>query len=827
MEIDDWDILVGQTLGRYRLEKILGEGAYAVTFKALDTVIGIYRAIKILKGPTTDEAWIDEARKAAKVRNCPYVVQPIDILRDDIELNEGVYKARAIVWEYIDDNAITLKKFFEMSPNITGDLILEVCRQICIAIKAIQDAELEHGDLHEGNIMLIPPPEYDVRGRHLIKIVDFGLAASLRGFRSSDIESLGKIINRFWELSKEYEGEMILGDKRFILSLPSLISQIFDQNPERGLCDPVEILHRVESIGDDSSIDSEIRSRKLENPFQYLSVEEIPEESDLISYLYTDSLPWYKSVLSFGTIIISGIRGCGKSMVLKNMRLKTKLMSDVKRENISEEEFLGFYLHCNHSLNIPFGGKNIEYSSMNMDMILHYFNLVYSLEIVDSLRLYENIMKSKFSEIGKKNVYDYITSFFEKDSILIENMNILDHLKTLLEREAKLVEHYMVIKRPVKKFTGVRYLKDLCSVLEQNISLFNDKKIYFLLDDYSTARGINEYIQKSLNRVIGIRNDRFCFKITTERFAFIPVDKDNNILAQDREYRYYDLSQRFLTYTEKDVEKRFIKTLLNRRLKRAGIERDVEYFYGVYIPPDIDIGRSLGNKKTRKDTLYAGFNIICKLCSGDISTLLELCYAIYQEAKTKYKIPENKKENIPFDLQNEIITQFSRHRFALIKGMPDMGDELYSIAYAMGTISLTYLTEYGSVLDHTSGKERYQEIIRINIRGTKKLSREAKQIYEALIKYGIFTDAGTGYLWGDKITNLRLIFRKIYVPAFKISYRDRQALIMTPSLFENFLKDPEHFVREGTKFLRELKQIQTTLFDVFDISKKDEEDEQI
>src|SRR5438128_6803566 len=114
-----------------------------------------------------------------------------------------------------------------------------------------------------------------------------------------------------------------------------------DPSPERRLSNPVEILHRLQKMNEASRVGTISQNGRLADPFEYLNVEEIPEDSDLLSALFTDSLPWYRDAILFGTLLISGHRGCGKSMVLKNMRLKTKLTSEKGRKEVLADNYVG------------------------------------------------------------------------------------------------------------------------------------------------------------------------------------------------------------------------------------------------------------------------------------------------------------------------------------------------------------------------------------------------------------------------------------------------------------------------------------------------------
>jgi len=799
MEEIDRLSLIGKIIGKYRIDKALksGEGAFGITYKALDTKIGTDVAIKIFKVATSDSSWMEEARKAARVKNCPYVARPIDFDEQNIEINGRIVRLRYIVSEFVDDNGITLKDFLDQMPNTTVDLAVEICRQLCVAIKAMQDAGIEHGDLHEGNIILIPPATFDPTGQYFLKVVDFGLAASLRRRSISDILSLAKIIRRFWDLNRYYNGERIGYDKKFIQSLPALIAQMEDRDPERRLDDPVAILCKIQEMKEKAKLVSSPTTRELTDPFEYLNVEEIPEDSDLLSYLFSDSLPWYKDATSFGTLLISGHRGCGKSMVLKNMRLKTKLMSEKGKKEILSDPYVGFYLHCHHNFYLPFAGKGIR--NLDLDMVLHHFNLLFTHEIIDSIIQLHNTLGIETTDSAKKALFDFVNEFLQiKSGLVLENTDLLEHLKTLVEREIRLTQRHIIDGQPFDKLTGASYLRDLCELLDECIEFFKNKKIYFLLDDFSDARGVKPDIQRSINRVIGYRNDRFCFKITTERYAFIPTDLDGNQLVEDREFKYIDLGQKYLSYPNESEEKEFIRSILDKRLERAGIDRKVQELFGTYEFPGGNVGTSLGDPDLRKATLYAGFNTIYNLCSGDVSTLLELCRDIYRQSKAKKKFPSSAQEHIDFSLQDEIITNFSGERVAMVRDIPEYGDRLFMIVNAMGEISRKYLYEYGEIGQQ---KDRYQEKIRIEVAGSKILDKDIASLYQAMIKYGIFTDAGTGYPWGAGINNLRLILRRIYAPAFRISFRNRECVRMTPDRFETFLNDPKSFSKYGTKFL--------------------------
>ena len=87
MKGEKWPSLEGISIGQYRIDKFLGEGAYGKTYKATNTKLDTDVAIKILKIPVDDKIWIEEAKKAAQIKNCQYVVRPLDFDKEKIKID--------------------------------------------------------------------------------------------------------------------------------------------------------------------------------------------------------------------------------------------------------------------------------------------------------------------------------------------------------------------------------------------------------------------------------------------------------------------------------------------------------------------------------------------------------------------------------------------------------------------------------------------------------------------------------------------------------------------------------------------------------------------
>ena len=798
----------GEKLNEYKIINKIGEGADGITYKAKDE-IGGYVVLKIIKTP--DSRWMEEAEKAVRLRNIPQIAMVFNVGETIRKTADGTeQKLKYIVWEYIE--GITLQSILESNKPIPSTLIIDLVRELGHAIKKMNDIGLVHGDLHSNNIILIPPDKDDLEERYRLKVVDFGLARSIRATKyKEDMEYLAEHLKACWDCNQNYGDRLTPHDKIFQKNLINLIRRMNDENLERRVYDPAAILSSIQKMKDYSMNKNE-NNVGLEHPFEYLNAEEIPEKTDLITRLYINNVPWLQEIEDSGTTVISGPRGSGKSMILKNMQLQTKMNSiNFTIDSLKAAKYLGFYVHSQNMLYMPFVGVGIEYNKKTLDKFIHYLNLLFSSQILDALIILNSKNILKFDTILQNILFEFFQKHIFKNNIkkiYINSDNLFQYSKTLIEKEIFIIQKQIQNNESMSSQSTASYLHHMISTLDSLSPIFKTKKFYFLLDDYSLPK-INMMVQKSLNRIIGFRNDRFYFKITTEKFGFILQDLDDKILQQDREFSYVDLGVRFMK-AEKMHKKQFIKDIFDKRLKRTGIKLFADEFFG---PQQFDkiadelISIQKRNDPDRKPRFeYAGFDVIYKLCMGDISTILQLCKEIYYAAKNND--PNLNLKGIKPKIQDEVIRKFSQKRLSQIKNIPRFGQELYNITESFGAISKKYLYDYNG-----SDKSKFLEVLRIELTDSDACMNEySYEMYKQLIFNGIFLDAGSTYPWERiKASNTKLILRPIYTPALKISYNDRYPLKIDCKTFEKFLTEPKKFEKYGNRTLKQLADEQSTI----------------
>lgn len=156
---------------RERNPVVLGEGGMGKTYKAQDTRLRRFVAIKVIRDALldNDEArarFFREARMATKIDH-PNVAQVLHLSEED---------ARPCFYamEFVD--GITLGHYLRTRDRLTPVMAMKVAYFVALALEASAHKGVVHRDLKPDNIMLVEATGGDFQ----VKVIDFGLAKPMQ-----------------------------------------------------------------------------------------------------------------------------------------------------------------------------------------------------------------------------------------------------------------------------------------------------------------------------------------------------------------------------------------------------------------------------------------------------------------------------------------------------------------------------------------------------------------------------------------------------------------------------------------------------------------------
>ena len=182
----------GQTIAHYTILEKLGEGGMGVVYKARDTHLDRFVAVKVLlpekmADPERKRRFVQEARAASGL-NHPNIVTVHDIT--------SVAGVEFMVMEYISGR--TLDQVISRK-GLRLNEVLRYAIQVADALAAAHKAGIVHRDLKPGNIM--------VTDSGLVKVLDFGLAKLTEPDSAGD--SAGTRTMRLEERPRTEEGALL------------------------------------------------------------------------------------------------------------------------------------------------------------------------------------------------------------------------------------------------------------------------------------------------------------------------------------------------------------------------------------------------------------------------------------------------------------------------------------------------------------------------------------------------------------------------------------------------------------------------------------------
>ncbi len=179
--------MIGKMLGnRYEILEKIGEGGMSIVYKAQCQILNRIVAIKVLKEEyANDDEFLqkfkNEALSVAKL-NHANIINVFDVGQDE--------DISYIVMEYVDGK--NLKEILKEEKKFSAEKVMDIAKQIAMALEEAHNKKIVHRDIKTQNIMLT--------SKGVVKVGDFGIAKAVS---SSTITASGAIMGSVHYFSPE------------------------------------------------------------------------------------------------------------------------------------------------------------------------------------------------------------------------------------------------------------------------------------------------------------------------------------------------------------------------------------------------------------------------------------------------------------------------------------------------------------------------------------------------------------------------------------------------------------------------------------------------
>jgi len=478
-------------------------------------------------------------------------------------------------------------------------------------------------------------------------------------------------------------------------------------------------------------IQSDKAVKKITDPFEYLSCEQIGDSHSLLKALYSDRFLGLSDIETRNNLVLTGPRGCGKSTVFKSLSLQHRLM--INEDHPGKLTYIGIYYRCD-DLYFAFPRYMTPGRQEAFDIPLHFIISTLLNELFDSIKRW--------------------ASKYYKDEFDKKEGNVSRLIWELLELSRS-------------QDPGI----------DSFSSFLNDRPFFFFIDDYSSPK-ITIELQQNLNRLLMQRTSSCFFKLSTESpVSYARSDIDTKAYVEGREFTLINLG---LIYIHAGIEEKlqFIEDVFNRRLKAIDNYpvSDLEVLLGSCSKLNFNEDARLIRRGKR--IKFWGKESLCHLCCGDIYHIIDLVKRMVVNIGGVQGLAEiESPPKISAKEQSKATREQAGNFLKGLRILPN-GSKLVEIVAAFGIIAHSYLRYRNSKNVETNPPWQAH---RIEPYEPLKLSNEAQKIYDELLRYSVFIEDVRGSMRDSIGLEANEVEKLLLLPKeFEKSHLVKKGLIADP-----------------------------------------------
>lgn len=801
------DPYAGITVSGYTITEWVGKGKIGDVYKAVKTNPSHVLACKVIREGKLKNGWDRELDKVVKLNeaNVPSVIR---YQGHGTEFDHSNRPFVWVLWNYVDGN--NLNQYLQ-TPSCTVDIsfIENLTKTILHVLYACQLEKIQHGDLHEGNILISNPNTRVIGNPREIWITDFGYGGSHNELLPKDdyrqlVAIISNLLNKL-DMANLNPRDRVLHQKISEFLKKKVLES--DSTQGKHVNNPEILLNIFEDIIKEAEQESAAAAsgKEIKEPGDYLSAEALGHRIEEWKNLFVPEFPAAHDLLSKNITILTGARGCGKTMSFRRL---TAFMDKVIGEPsgiTGADQFIGFYLNCRDLVDaFPWLPQKLN---INMQQqIIQYFHLAWFSEITKTLAQYKIESSESYNWLD-----DLMKDLFRHNyTSLPMGSNILAHVRAFIEDEKEkcrltdLGEKGGIKNWPLSRLD---FLDILQSKMEANVSWIYSRPSYFFLDDY-TIPIVTRDVQRILNSIVFKRRSNLFFKISTESSnSFEREGLHGKPLELHQDFELIDLATENI-----HLDKKYKLELLSKIFKPR-IDRH-EYLQGknlglinvlgkMTIRNNNDLAKQIRNEPG-KTIYYNGVEAFVGIWTSDIRTMIQIFMDMLREANGKIKsgslpIEGTVQDKCYRSAGGEFLgfaesvrnPSFWEKGPSSTKRGESYGTRLKDIVETFIKVSKYELTK--APLVSNKGRMNPKQAFRLEIIDKFDLPTNALDYYQGLVRWHIFLQDWRGKSVRGMLTP-RLYLNRILIPYANLTFSSHDNIPLTNEEFIKLLTDPKTFI---------------------------------